>query len=61
MIDFECLTIPQIHTPVLSGFYMVLCVEDENLPENSVAEVLQKGYVYKDGKVIRPAAVKVAN
>ena len=39
----------------------VMHVEDENLPENSVAEVLQKGYVYKDGKVIRPAAVKVAN
>ena len=26
MIVFECLTIPQIHTPILSGLYMVLCV-----------------------------------
>ncbi len=39
----------------------VMHVEDENLPESSIAEVLQKGYVYKDGKVIRHAAVKVAN
>ncbi len=39
----------------------VMHVEDENLPESSVAEVLQKGYVYKDGQVVRHAAVKVAN
>lgn len=26
MIVFECLTIPQIHTPIPSGLYMVLCV-----------------------------------
>lgn len=39
----------------------VMHIEDENLPENSVAEVLQKGYVYKDGQVVRHAAVKVAN
>ena len=32
MIDFECLTIPQIHTPVLSGFYMVLCVSPHLVP-----------------------------
>ena len=39
----------------------VMHVEDENLPESSIAEVLQKGYVYKDGQIIRHAAVKVAN
>ena len=39
----------------------VMHVEDENLPESSLAEVLQKGYVYKDGQIIRHAAVKVAN
>lgn len=39
----------------------VMHIEDENLPESSLAEVLQKGYVYKDGQIIRHAAVKVAN
>ncbi len=39
----------------------VMHVDDENLPESSLAEVLQKGYVYKDGQIIRHAAVKVAN
>jgi molecular chaperone GrpE len=34
--------------------------EDENFPENTVCEVLQKGYCYED-KVIRPAMVVVAN
>ena len=32
IIVFGCLTIPQIHTPVLSGFYMVLCVSPPLLP-----------------------------
>ncbi len=39
----------------------VMHIEDESLPESSLAEVLQKGYVYKDGQIIRHAAVKVAN
>ena len=39
----------------------VMHIEDENLPENSVAEVLEKGYIYKDEIVIRHATVKVAN
>lgn len=39
----------------------VMHVEDENLPENSIVEVLQKGYVYKDDQIVRHAAVKVAN
>ena len=34
--------------------------EDENFGENQVAEVLQKGYMFKD-KVLRHAMVKVAN
>jgi molecular chaperone GrpE len=34
--------------------------EDENFPDNTVCEVLQKGYCYED-KVIRPAMVVVAN
>lgn len=36
----------------------VLTEKDENLPQNVVIEVLQKGYTYKD-KVIRIAMVKV--
>lgn len=38
----------------------VMHVEDENLGENVIAEVLQKGYIISD-KVIRHAMVKVAN
>lgn len=38
----------------------VMHVEDENLGENIVAEVLQRGYKIGD-TVIRPAMVKVAN
>ena len=44
---------PNIHNAVLH-------IDDENLGENVVAEVMQKGYKYKD-KVIRPSMVKVAN
>jgi molecular chaperone GrpE len=40
--------------------YAVAHVEDENFGENSVAEILQKGYLHKE-KIIRPAMVKVAN
>ena len=36
----------------------VLTEKDENLPQNVVIEVLQKGYTYKD-KVIRVAMLKV--
>lgn len=38
----------------------VMHVDDDSLPENSIAEVFQKGYVLGD-KVVRPACVKVAN
>ncbi|MBR1737483.1 MAG: nucleotide exchange factor GrpE [Firmicutes bacterium] len=44
---------PNIHNAVMH-------VEDENFDENSVAEVLQKGYSYHD-KIIRPAMIKAAN
>jgi molecular chaperone GrpE len=44
---------PQIHNAVMH-------VDDEELGENTVAEVLQKGYKLGD-KVIRHAMVKVAN
>lgn len=38
----------------------VMHIDDENLPENTVSEVFQKGYILGD-KVVRPACVKVAN
>jgi molecular chaperone GrpE len=40
--------------------YAVAHSEDPSLPENSIAETLQKGYIHKE-RVIRPAMVKVAN
>ena len=44
---------PKLHDAVMH-------VEDESLPENSVAQVFRKGYKLGD-TVIRPATVKVAN
>ena len=44
---------PNLHNAVMH-------CEDETLGENTVAEVLQKGYLL-DGRVIRYAMVKVAN
>lgn len=44
---------PQYHNAVMH-------VEDDSLGENVVAEVLQKGYTYKDS-VVRHSMVKVAN
>ncbi len=38
----------------------VMHTEDDSLGENTVSQVLQKGYIYND-KVIRPAMVAVAN
>ena len=40
--------------------HAIVHIDDPTLPENSIAEVLQKGYKYKD-IVIRHAMVKVAN
>ena len=44
---------PELHEAVMH-------VEDEEQPENSIVEVLQKGYKLND-TVLRPAFVKVAN
>lgn len=44
---------PSLHNAVMH-------VEDETLDENIVAEVLQKGYMYRDS-VVRHSMVKVAN
>ena len=44
---------PNIHNAVLH-------IDDDSFGENVVAEVMQKGYKYKD-KVNRPSMVKVAN
>lgn len=44
---------PEIHNAVMHG-------EDENLGENTVAEEMQKGYMYKES-VVRPSMVKVVN
>ena len=44
---------PNVHNGVMHD-------EDEELPENSVAEVFSKGYKLGD-RILRPAMVKVAN
>lgn len=44
---------PEVHNAVMH-------VEDENVGDNIVVEVFQKGYIYKD-TVVRYAMVKVAN
>jgi molecular chaperone GrpE len=44
---------PDLHNAVMH-------VEDEDLPDNVVAEEFQKGYMYKDS-VLRYSMVKVAN
>lgn len=44
---------PEIHEAIMH-------IEDENLGENTVAVVLQKGYKFGD-TVVRPAMVQVAN
>ncbi|MFR4620070.1 MAG: nucleotide exchange factor GrpE, partial [Oscillospiraceae bacterium] len=39
----------------------VMHIEDETIDDNTVAEDLMKGYIYKDGRVVRHSMVKVAN
>ena len=39
----------------------VMHIEDDKYGENQVVEELQKGYIYKDEKVIRHSMVQVAN
>lgn len=45
---------PQYHNAIMH-------IDDETLGENIVAEELQRGYLYKEEKVIRHSLVKVAN
>lgn len=45
---------PNLHNAIMH-------IDDESLGENVVAEELQKGYLYKEEKVIRHSLVKVAN
>ena len=45
---------PNLHNAIMH-------IDDETLGENMVAEELQKGYLYKEEKVIRYSLVKVAN
>lgn len=44
---------PNLHNAVMHG-------EDDSLPENTIVEVFQKGYMSSD-KVLRPSMVKVVN
>ena len=39
----------------------IMHIEDEEYKEGEIVEVFQRGYVYKDETVIRPACVKTAN
>ncbi len=39
----------------------VMHIEDEEIDDNTVVEELMKGYIYKDGRVVRHSMVKVAN
>lgn len=39
----------------------IMHIEDPDLQEGEIVEVFQRGYVYKEETVIRPACVKTAN
>lgn len=45
---------PNIHNAVMH-------IEDETIDDNTVVEDLMRGYIYKDGRVVRHSMVKVAN
>lgn len=45
---------PEFHNAVMH-------IEDDSLGENTVAEELMKGYIYKNERVVRHSMVKVAN
>lgn len=45
---------PNIHNAVMH-------IEDESVTDNTVVEELQKGYIYKNERVVRYSMVKVAN
>ena len=45
---------PNLHNAVMH-------IEDENITDNTVVEEMQKGYIYKNERVVRYSMVKVAN
>ncbi len=45
---------PNLHNAVMH-------IEDETIDDNTVVEDLMRGYIYKDGRVVRHSMVKVAN
>lgn len=45
---------PNVHNAVMH-------IEDETVTDNTVVEELQKGYIYKNERVVRYSMVKVAN
>ncbi len=45
---------PNVHNAVMH-------IEDDSITENTVVEELQKGYIYKNERVVRYSMVKVAN
>ncbi len=45
---------PNLHNAVMH-------IEDETIDDNTVVEEFQKGYIYKDDRVVRHSMVKVAN
>lgn len=45
---------PNLHNAVMH-------IEDENVTDNTVVEEFQKGYIYKNERVVRHSMVKVAN
>lgn len=45
---------PELHNAVMH-------IEDDGLGENTIAEELMKGYIYKNERVVRHSMVKVAN
>ncbi len=57
----EIKEVPGVGEPFSPDYHhAVMHIEDESLGENTVAEVFQKGFTYKD-RVLRFAMVKVAN
>lgn len=45
---------PNLHNAVMH-------IDDETIDDNTIVEEFMKGYVYKDGRVVRHSMVKVAN
>lgn len=61
LAGFEVLEIPALNEKFNPDYHNAVAhVEDENLEENIIVDVFQKGYKYKD-KILRYSMVKVAN